>query len=118
MKDPSVFAGIGFYTRVTAVAKGFNFQIINSFLESMGLRLTWLDCNVLSYNKILQAISGLPQATSWYDMAPKQYPRSFSSFGGRVRLHVDLETKSHQLCGHYVTDVTVVLLLFIVILVY
>ena len=43
-------------------------------------------------------------------MAPKQYPRSFSPLGDRVRLHVDLETKSNQLCGHYVTNVTAVLL--------
>lgn len=48
VKDPSIHTGIGFCTRVTAPTKGFNFRIY-SLLESMGLRLTWLDCNVLSF---------------------------------------------------------------------
>lgn len=62
VKDSSMHAGIGYYTRVTIATKGFNFQIINSLVESMGLTL---DCNVLSYNEtFLQATSGLPQATS------------------------------------------------------
>ena len=62
VKGPSMHAGIGYYTRVTIATNGFNFQIINSLLESMGVTL---DCNVLSYNETFpQAISGLPQATS------------------------------------------------------
>jgi len=31
VKDPSMHAGIGYYTRVTTATKGFNFQIINSY---------------------------------------------------------------------------------------
>ena len=34
-------------TLVTGTANGFVFQIINSLLESWGVRLTWLDCNHL-----------------------------------------------------------------------
>ena len=34
-------------TLVTATANGFVFQIINSLLESWGVRLTWFDCNHL-----------------------------------------------------------------------
>lgn len=40
VKDPSMHAGIGYNTRVTKATKGFNFQIIDSLLESMGLRFT------------------------------------------------------------------------------
>ena len=32
-------------TPVTGTTNGFIFQIINSLIESWGVRLTWLDCN-------------------------------------------------------------------------
>ena len=32
-------------TPVTGTANGFIFQIINSLIESWGVRLTWFDCN-------------------------------------------------------------------------
>ena len=34
----------------SATTNGFNFQIINSLLESWGVRLTWLDCNGIHVN--------------------------------------------------------------------
>ena len=33
-------------TPVTGTTNGFIFQIINSLIESLGVRLTWFDCNV------------------------------------------------------------------------
>ena len=32
-------------TPVTGTSNGFIFQIINSLMESWGVRLTWFDCN-------------------------------------------------------------------------
>ena len=33
-------------TPVTGTTNGFIFQIINSLIESWGVRLTWFDCNI------------------------------------------------------------------------
>ena len=33
-------------TPVTGTTNGFIFQIINSLIEPLGVRLTWFDCNV------------------------------------------------------------------------
>ena len=35
-------------TPVTGTTNGFIFQIINSLIESWGVRLTWFDCKLLS----------------------------------------------------------------------
>ena len=34
-------------TPVTGTTNGFIFQIINSLIESWGVRLTWFDCNII-----------------------------------------------------------------------
>ena len=36
-------------TPVTGTTNGFIFQIINSLIESWGVRLTWFDCNYSQY---------------------------------------------------------------------
>ena len=36
-------------TLVTETTNGFTFQIINSLIESWGVRLTWFDCNKSPY---------------------------------------------------------------------
>ena len=38
-------------TPVTGTTNGFIFQIINSLIESWGVRLTWFDCKLLNQNK-------------------------------------------------------------------
>ena len=35
-------------TPVTGMTNGFIFQIINSLIESWGVRLTWFDCKILN----------------------------------------------------------------------
>ena len=44
-------------TPVTGTTNGFIFQIINSLIESWGVRLTWFDCNG-SLERVLFALSG------------------------------------------------------------
>ena len=39
-------------TPVTETTNGFIFQIINSLIESWGVRLTWFDCNMCKMYKI------------------------------------------------------------------
>ena len=38
-------------TPVTGTTNGFIFQIINSLIESWGVRLTWFDRNVVGFSK-------------------------------------------------------------------
>ena len=45
-------------TPVTAMTNGFIFQIINSLIESWGVRLTWLDCNAPKLEKTDLYFSG------------------------------------------------------------
>ena len=44
-------------TPVTGTTNGFIFQIINSLIESWGLRLTWFDCN--AFDALRQALPNL-----------------------------------------------------------
>ena len=43
-------------TPVTGTTNGFIFQIINSLIESWGVRLTWLDCKTLLSNRDVFAV--------------------------------------------------------------
>ena len=51
-------------TPVTGTANGFIFQIINSLIESWGVRLTWFDCNRVGVFQIELEPLGARERTS------------------------------------------------------
>ena len=44
-------------TPVTGTTNGFIFQVINSLIESWGVRLTWFDCNIIIIIDIISSVT-------------------------------------------------------------